>query len=360
MLLRTIFLCLCYTMVVLAEPLSLLIGAASLAGVGLFVGFKDKIKCKITECCDAPYVSPNFYVLREQLNQRVFGQHIVLDSVVDAIETHWNGRPTKPLVMSFHGFTGCGKNYVSQIIAENIYKNGMRSRFVQNIVATADFPDGSRVAEYEEKLRDRLMDSISACGRSLFIIDEVDKMPERLLSSLKPFMDHHKEVGGRDFRKAVFLLLSNKGSEDILKITLAHHEAGHERTSLRLKDFEGKVAHETFNRDGGLKMSEIISNHLIDHYVPFLPLERVHLEKCIYTYLERQGRPDLAKQQNTVKHVADQLQFFPKGNPIYSSSGCKRVNAKADLILAEENRADGKSKKSVDEHKTDERVRDEI
>ena len=36
----------------------------------------------------------------------------------------------KPLVMSFHGWTGSGKNYVSKFIAESLFAKGMRSKFV--------------------------------------------------------------------------------------------------------------------------------------------------------------------------------------------------------------------------------------
>ena len=36
----------------------------------------------------------------------------------------------KPLVMSFHGWTGSGKNYVSKFIADALFDQGLRSRFV--------------------------------------------------------------------------------------------------------------------------------------------------------------------------------------------------------------------------------------
>ncbi|CAJ0950678.1 unnamed protein product, partial [Mesorhabditis belari] len=317
-----------------AEPLSLIVGVASVFGGGLLVAFKGTLRCKLFECCDAPYINPNFEILRNELRTKVFGQHIVLQNVVAAIETHWNGQPVKPLVMSFHGYTGCGKNYVASLIAENLYKNGMKSSFVHHIVASAEFPDISRIYEYEEKLRKQIHDAAQSCAQSLFIIDEVDKMPERLLSAIKSYMDYYQSVKGVDFRKSIFLLLSNKGASDILGITIAQHEAGKERAALRLNDFEGKVAHDSFNREGGLKMSEIISNHLIDHYLPFLPLERSHVEQCIGAYFELQHRPELARQKDKVKLVADQLKYFPNDNPIYSSSGCKRVAMKADLIIA--------------------------
>lgn len=53
------------------------------------------------------------------------------------------------LVMSFHGWTGGGKNYVSKFIAESIYKLGMRSRFVHVFVSTVHFPHEEKADIYK-------------------------------------------------------------------------------------------------------------------------------------------------------------------------------------------------------------------
>jgi len=37
---------------------------------------------------------------------------------------------------------------------------------------------------------------------------------------------------------------------------------------------------------GGLKKSSIINSHIIDFYVPFLPLEKVHVLQCIEAELK--------------------------------------------------------------------------
>lgn len=42
-------------------------------------------------------------------------------------------------------------------------------------------------------------------------------------------------------------------------------------------------------------MSDIIDHNLIDHYVPFLPLEKIHVELCIKAELDR----------HSVKHDAE-------------------------------------------------------
>jgi len=32
---------------------------------------------------------------------------------------------------------------------------------------------------------------------------------------------------------------------------------------------------------GGLKKSQMIDSHIIDHFIPFLPMEKIHVIQCI-------------------------------------------------------------------------------
>ncbi|KIH65147.1 Torsin [Ancylostoma duodenale] len=295
---------------IVAEPISLLTGAAVMFGGGALWTFQNKIKCKLFECCDKPYVNPRFDKLHSDLHELVYGQHLVLDTVENAIRAHWtNERPKKPLAMSFHGFTGSGKNYVAEIIANNTFKNGMRSNFVHHIVATADYPDKNKINEY--KLRERILNGVGKCNRAMFIFDEADKLPEQLLGN-------------------------NRGGSLIANLALSHHQAGSPREDLTLNNFERMLMQAAYNEPGGLKLCELISSHLIDHFVPFLPLERRHIYSCTVFYLKSQGREDLAKDDELVQRIVDSLQYFPKGKEVFSSSGCKRIAAKADLEISRE------------------------
>jgi hypothetical protein len=55
--------------------------------------------------------------------------------------------------MSFHGWTGSGKNFVAKMIAKSVYKKEMLSQFVHLFVATLHFPHP------EEVKRNRFMRS---------------------------------------------------------------------------------------------------------------------------------------------------------------------------------------------------------
>jgi hypothetical protein len=42
--------------------------------------------------------------------------------------------------MSFHGWTGSGKNFVAKFVAEGLFVRGLESQFVHLFVSTLHFP----------------------------------------------------------------------------------------------------------------------------------------------------------------------------------------------------------------------------
>lgn len=74
------------------------------------------------------------------MSQNLFGQHLT-EIVVDAISAHWNPniKPSKALVLSFHGSVGVGKNYLTSLIARSLFKFGMKSKYVHYFTGRIDF-----------------------------------------------------------------------------------------------------------------------------------------------------------------------------------------------------------------------------
>lgn len=50
-----------------------------------------------------------------------------------------NKHNKKALVLSLHGWTGVGKNYVVTMIAEALYTEGMKSKYVKVFMGNKDF-----------------------------------------------------------------------------------------------------------------------------------------------------------------------------------------------------------------------------
>jgi len=306
--------------------------ASQKAGSALFRGMKD-LACLQVECCSPAWRPADYEKLQSLLSEHLVGQHIAQDMVVRALRGHArNKSPSKPLVLSLHGWTGSGKNFVSQFIADSFYTRGLASKFVHLFIATLHFPNQGDVILYKDNLRSWIRGNGSACQQNVFIFDEVDKMPVGVLDGIKPFLDHYEAIDGVDYRRNIFIFLSNTGGKEITESALATWKAGRERQQIAFKDLEPLIAAGAFNEQGGLQYSRMIEKSLVDVFVPFLPLERQHVKICIRNELKRRG---IVEEEQVVERVAEELTYWPKELNLYSSSGCKRIAQKIDLVVEE-------------------------
>lgn len=93
-----------------------------------------------------------FLALQKDLDSKLFGQHLAKKVILNAVSGFIsNPKPKKPLTLSLHGWTGTGKNFVSKIIAENIYEGGLNSDYVHLFVATLHFPHISNITLYKAR-----------------------------------------------------------------------------------------------------------------------------------------------------------------------------------------------------------------
>lgn len=75
---------------------------------------------------------------------------------------------------------------------------------------------------------------MSACGSSVFIFDEMDKLHPGIIDAIKPFLDYYEQVDGISYRKAIFIFLrSAKEASQGLQV-LARGSPGHPGQSCRL------------------------------------------------------------------------------------------------------------------------------
>lgn len=288
--------------------------------------------------CTGIWHNPNITGLYYNLNQMLHGQHLVINPVTSAIRGHVaNPNPKKALVLSFHGWTGGGKNFVSQIIAEHLFQEGINSEKVHLLISTHHFPHTSKIELYKDQLRSWIHGNVTKCRNSLFIFDEIDKMMPQLLDVIVPFLDYHTILDNVDFRHSIFLFLSNLGGSDIALKTYEHWKTGQRRDSITLQDMEPVIMGASFNaQDGGLYHASIIQQHLISAYIPFLPLERNHIKQCIVDDIVSKGYSNLIITEELKNDIADQLEYFPPQSKLYSKSGCKRVSQKVDVAMEEQ------------------------
>jgi pantothenate kinase-related protein Tda10 len=100
--------------------------------------------------------------LRLDLEEKLFGQHLATEVILKALTGFRNNKhPKKPLTLSLHGWAGTGKNFVSQIVAENLHPKGLRSNFVHLFVSTLHFPHEQEIKLYQAR------ESTVTCHRPL-------------------------------------------------------------------------------------------------------------------------------------------------------------------------------------------------
>ncbi|VDI30582.1 Hypothetical predicted protein [Mytilus galloprovincialis] len=80
----------------------------------------------------------------------------------------------------------------------------------------------------------------------------------------------------------------------------------------------------------GFSKSSLFSGHQIAAHISFLPLEKQHVKECIRDQLRDKGYE--ATEKN-IESIMQQLIFTPEDNPIFCTTGCKRVADKIVLVM---------------------------
>lgn len=318
-----------FTLTAAIDPISTSIAVGMAATLTGILASYQNIFYYFNEGCRGDWISYNRSGLEADLQRKMFGQHIASKVILKAVTGFMNNKnPKKPLVLSLHGWTGTGKNFVSQLIAESIYKKGMMSDYVHIFTSELHFPHASQLETYKSQLQQWIKGNITTCSHSMFIFDEMDKMQPGLIDSIKPYLDYYEKLDGVSYRNAIFIFLSNAGGEHITEKALEFWKAGSNREEIKLKDLEMALSLSVFNnKKSGLWHTSLIDKNLVDYFVPFLPLEFRHVVLCAMAEMAAKGlKPD----PEIADMVAGDLVYFPKSERVFSVKGCKTILHKLD------------------------------
>ena len=88
------------------------------------------------------------------------------------------------------------------------------------------------------------------------MFDETDKIPIGLMDTIKAYIDYNTEIEGVDFRKTVFIFLSNSASRNIVSLSLELDQKGIDRNLFELKPFENAIQQNVYFNKGNLKKTK--------------------------------------------------------------------------------------------------------
>ncbi|KAG5840944.1 prosalusin [Anguilla rostrata] len=289
------------------------------------------IYCTISESCECAF-KPDVQGLEWDLYKNLYGQHLAQEIVSEAVVGFLQkDNPDMPLVLSFHGASGTGKTFVTSILGRHLYGAAMSSPYIHQFIPTLHFPLLDRVQEYRSALKRWVEGNLTACARSIFIFDEMERMPPGVIDVLVPFLGPSHVVFQTNYRKAIYIFISTAGQEVINKLALETRQAGKEREDIQLGDLETSLAQAVFhNKNSGFFQSRIISEKLVTCLVPFLPLSRWHVNRCARRELCQRGQ---CQRRDIVEAVGSSLTYTLENGQFFSNTGCKLVPAKVNLFL---------------------------
>ena len=294
--------------------------------IGGVLGLGTYVFIQVNFCSE---FSINVKELTKTLHANVFGQHMAVKSVLESVDMFVsqvnNDNSQRTLVLSFHGWTGVGKNYISKFIAEAFHNSRIFWYLVPLHFIDEDF------ANHETNAKQWILGNITKCGINVFIIDEMDKAPDGLIKGMMDVVEElksNKLESERDVRPVtLFIFLSNSKASQINQYLISQLEIGHGRKQVTMNEFQllfSESQHEWYH--------ELYVKDLIDVYIPFLPLEEKHVRQCIVRDFEIKG---VSPSDQMIETVLKEMSFLEMGdkNGKLSMTGCKRVQDKVDLHI---------------------------
>ena len=167
--------------------------------------------------------------------------------------------------------------------------------------------------------------NLSSCTINLVIIDEIEKASSDVLQGIERLLET-LEIIRLNSTRVIVMLLSSSGGIQMNKFVYSYVTNGGERDAIKSSDI--------LNALEGTDAEWYLSMHargLIDSVVPFLPLEKRHVARCIEEDIEK--KHDMCANPHIVAKVMGELTFFPSNDPLFAAAGCRKVGTKVDLVI---------------------------
>lgn len=259
--------------------------------------------------------------LEKTMAREVFGQPMVIERVMgllkDYLATHVHN---KPLVISFNGPSGVGKSHIGWLLAKH-FRSVMGSHSVLHYFTMHHCPNGTAVSTCQLELSETVGEMVAQAEMEevtpVFILDEVEFMPDTLLETLGGFFQKNQT---NEYLNAVYILISNLGGEEITR------------------HFLQNVSDDSLQPQKTMEALQSVLRPILSHVhsfwrgveiVPFGLLEKAHILSCFYEEMMSEG---IYPNASHIEHLAAQLSYYKKAGKEFGRTGCKQVVAKVNLL----------------------------
>ena len=273
----------------------------------------------------------DFKLLEENMRSEIYGQHIALGNIFTDLKAFLDSNGTI-LTLSMHGSCGTGKSFMVQHITSILPKD----KFLYFPVAKT-FPSTSVEANVEHLKQEfseftgstiwSLLYGMDSICPYFVVVDNMDYATEDFVNELIKLMD---EGNIDESKKIVFILLSNTGSDIINEIAFhALVDGRSTREEMGSDLFLKNISFvESLERSWPRRMLEM---NIINRIVPFLPLQKQHVEMCARQRM--QEKKAVLSEEMMNKVVSDVERYHQQSGGFFSALGCKKVSSKVDEII---------------------------
>ncbi|XP_065178954.1 torsin-1A-like [Sycon ciliatum] len=276
------------------------------------------------ERCNKRWIIANTSGLEQTLKASLCGQHIAIKHILASLGQLKRDFKSKsmhqPRLFHFYGGRGTGKTYAAQIVIDHLYRQGEYSSFVHVFSPAKDFPDRTMDYIYASRLRQKLIKLVSLCPHRLFIFDDFDKMSLLVNLALKPLLAKSRV---QEFSRSIFLFMGTGGQERIMSTLISLYRDGASRDTLTADSFRQSRGPTTgtcgADRICDAGVDTTLESRFVD--VPFLPLERAHVECCLKSAARRLSCSVEQYQDRLTKAV----DFRKYERWEFAAAGCKKL-----------------------------------
>ncbi|XP_052761672.1 torsin-1A-like isoform X2 [Mya arenaria] len=285
-----------------------------LAAGGHYFLFPDPCKCGLTR----------IEAFEEVVADHIWGQQVATGMVVEAMKAHRAARKRNPLVMSLHGGPGTGKTAMSMLLARSMFGHKDDEELGTSGVYVIDKPVGATREEYREFIMTTLDGALKSARGSLVVFQDMASVPGNIGSLLKAIFedsDHNYPCKN----EAIFLLSTHIGSKNLEDVALDSWKDGIDRDRINRRELQAAITAASSDTDDRWHR-RMIEHNLITKSIPFLPLDRSTVRRCIIQEMIYLRFLDEDRKSKDVQAAMRRRKFNPVTHPVFAETGCANIS----------------------------------